>query len=494
MDNDNCPLIVCGHQPELFHPGVWAKNFLLDSLVHTTDGIGLNLIVDNDALASTHIAIPVGSKERPAIEHVPFDAEPNTNTQPAEEVVIRDALLFRSFADRATSALNCWPVEPLVCSIWPTAVAMLSREPFEASANGPQSCRLSDVLTAARRRAERSVGLCNLELPMSQLSQTEAFAWFVGHLLADVRRLHATYNEVVETYRRVNHVRSSSQPVPNLMIGLSGGSSNATTDDWLEVPFWIWKAGDSRRGRLFVKQTTTELLLANEFDALGSLPLSSSSDPSKCVLQLREMMSRGLKIRTRALTTTMFARVFLGDAFLHGLGGAKYDEMTDRLIARLFGVAPPAYLTMTATAHLPIPCWGTTPLNEAQLRHRLWDLSHNVERHVTSSAWTSSNRGEAESLLVEKQQLVAEQLEKDARPRSHSDRREKADNFQRCRRLRTINQRLTQLAETTQNMLAEKLQTARNHLAANDILRSREFSFCLFSADVLIPLLNRLSH
>ena len=40
------------------------------------------------------------------------------------------------------------------------------------------------------------------------------------------------------------------------------------------------------------------------------------------------LQTRGIKLRSRALTTTMFVRLFLADAFLHGIGGAKYDEVT----------------------------------------------------------------------------------------------------------------------------------------------------------------------
>ena len=39
--------------------------------------------------------------------------------------------------------------------------------------------------------------------------------------------------------------------------------------------------------------------------------------------------SRGIRLRTRALTTTLFARYVLGDLFVHGIGGAKYDELGD---------------------------------------------------------------------------------------------------------------------------------------------------------------------
>ena len=52
--------------------------------------------------------------------------------------------------------------------------------------------------------------------------------------------------------------------------------------------------------------------------------------------RLAELSSRGIKLRTRALTTTLFARLVLSDMFLHGIGGAKYDQVTDRDRAVVF--------------------------------------------------------------------------------------------------------------------------------------------------------------
>lgn len=477
---NNLPLVVSGHQPELFHPGVWAKNFLLHQLAVGAGGIGLNLIVDSDTLASTRIAVPVGSKEKPTLEQIPFDADasPNEQNLPSEERVIRDSSLFQSFGVRISNALACWPIDPLVRTIWPAATSMLSHK----------SLRISDALTAARRHAERLAGLKNLELPLSRLSESESFAWFVCHLLSNVRRLHATYNEVVEQYRQVNRVRSVSHPLPNLAVGRAFDQRNSATiaDDWFEVPFWIWRTGDSERSRLFVKQTASDIFLSNGKEELGSLSLSAKVDPARSVSQLRDLMASGLKLRTRALTTTMFARLFLSDAFLHGLGGAKYDEMTDRLIARLFGVTPPAYLTVTATAHLPIPSWDTTSFEVSQKLHQLNDFKNNVERHIAASSWTDADRREAESLMIEKRQLIAEQVEQDSLSATDPRHKLKRDNLQRCRRMRLINQRLVQLAESTRFQMATNLQKAQAQLAANEILRSRELSFCLFPCDVLV--------
>ena len=52
------PLVVTGHQPELFHPGVWVKNFAPAALARAHGGLGLNLIVDNDLPKSASIRVP----------------------------------------------------------------------------------------------------------------------------------------------------------------------------------------------------------------------------------------------------------------------------------------------------------------------------------------------------------------------------------------------------------------------------------------------------
>lgn len=478
------PLIVSGHQPELFHPGVWVKNFVLDHLAKATGGIGLHLIVDNDAVSSTRIAVPVGSREAPRIESISFDAD--AGTMPWEEAPLRDETQFRSFADRVTAALACWPIEPMLSEIWPAVVEQVARLPMP---------RLSDLLTIVRREAERRLGLNNLELPISRLCETESFAWFVCSLLSDPQRTHAIYNEVVAEYRRVNRVHNRQHPVPDL-----GSRPGDAEGDWLESPFWIWRSGDSRRGRLFVRATSSELQLANGETVIASLPHPDAGSAESTVSELRALSSRGWKLRPRALTNTLFARVFFADAFLHGIGGAKYDEMTDRLIARIFGVTPPSFLTVTATHHLPLGGWNVTESDVATLKHRLWDFDHTPERHLSlpsnrrtgnvspqvvadddeTRGLTPPVRQEFAALLAEKQSLIAEQHAQDTLDRHDPRRASRAENNQRRRRLRAISQRLAALASTTHAAFTAELQAAEAQLAANAILQSREFSFCLF--------------
>lgn len=63
------PLLLAGHQPELFHPGVWAKNFALSGLASATARQAVNLVIDGDTLKAA--SLRAGSAEMPSVESVP---------------------------------------------------------------------------------------------------------------------------------------------------------------------------------------------------------------------------------------------------------------------------------------------------------------------------------------------------------------------------------------------------------------------------------------
>jgi hypothetical protein len=60
-----------------------------------------------------------------------------------------------------------------------------------------------------------------------------------------------------------------------------------------------------------------------------------------------------VRLSPRALTLTMFFRLALVDQFIHGIGGGRYDQVTDRLIARHFNIEPPRFCVTTATLYFP---------------------------------------------------------------------------------------------------------------------------------------------
>ena len=306
-------IIASGHQPELFHPGVWVKNVAVSRLADATDSVGLNLIVDSDTVTSRQIRIPGGSPEQPVFESLAFDAP--GEVMPWEEARIQDESLLASFAERVATAIAGFPARDstetaLFASVWKQAVQ-----------RGSRSGSLAEVLSLARVLAEKQFGLGNLELPVSRLCQLETFAWFAADVLLRADEFRSVHNRTLDEYRQVNRIRSRTHPVPEL----------AEHDGWIEVPFLVWREGESKRQPVFVRVEADEIRLAPGPDE-AAVFAQSTKDAEKLANQINNLAGQGIRFRTRALTTTLFTRLCLADLFVHGIGGAKYDEMTDRIL------------------------------------------------------------------------------------------------------------------------------------------------------------------
>ncbi len=66
-------IFLAGHQPELFHPGVWLKNFALGGLARRHHATAINLVIDSDTTKSLGLRVPGGSPDRPGVELICFD-------------------------------------------------------------------------------------------------------------------------------------------------------------------------------------------------------------------------------------------------------------------------------------------------------------------------------------------------------------------------------------------------------------------------------------
>ena len=459
VDPQSC--VVSGHQPELFHVGVWSKNFTLSGLAHRFQSTPINLVIDNDTLNTTTIRIPAGTRERLRIDRLLFDTP--RPVLPWEEAKVLDQDLFRMFGETISCQLSAsWGFDPLIGDAWKAAVNQLSI-----------STRLCDCLTAMRAQVERSWGLRNLELPMSQLCETEPFLWFVAHLLSRLPELYQTYNNAVAGYRREHQLRNRMQPVPDL----------ERQGEWLEVPFWIWQRGDIQRGRLFARQVGSICELRNQTEVVARIPLAREGSLEGAVKQLSDFPARGLRLRTRALTTTLFARLFLADLFVHGIGGAKYDAMTDQICERLFGMKAPSFLTVSATLYLPLG--DPFDVKERELReinHKLRDLTYNPDRHLEQVPETSA-------LIAEKNNLLASAT---ALRQSNKLRgRLTPDQHRRLTEIRVALQKHTEVVRSGYEATRAKV---RAQLSANALVRDREYAFALHPENQLRQFLTPLSH
>ena len=447
---EDAPLILAGHQPQLFHAGVWIKNFALSSLARYVDGRSINLLIDNDILRNPAIRVPVGSGSHRHVSTIAFDrvGEPI----PYEERGITDLRQFQTFGHRVEEAIQSVVDSPLIEDYWP-----LVQQATERSHN------VGRCLAEARHRLEGQWGQDTWEVPLSVVCDSRPFAWFTAHLLANAPSLHEVYNSSLTEYREINRVRSRSHPVPDL----------AVDEPWLEVPFWLWTSETPHRRRVFVRSCGEGLELSDREDTRIRLPLTADRDAEPAVERLADLAKQGIRLRPRALTTTVYARLFLSDLFLHGIGGAKYDQLTDLIMNRFFGVQPPCFMTLSATLLLLKDRTRGMLEEIRETRQLLREFRYHPERHLAQSAETAR-------LIEEKRAWIARDLPRGQRGERHAH-------------IERVNLALqSQLADRSEQLskeLAETIARLRQHQP----LASREFSFCLFSEATLRPLLLELS-
>lgn len=448
------PLVVTGHQPELFHPGVWVKNFAVGGIAAESGGVGLNLIVDNDLPKSSSIRVPRLDPAGIQLSRIEFDEW--GGEVPFEEMIVRDESRFAAFGERVRDSLGGAVADPLIESFWPIAVEKRR-----------YSDRVGERFAAARRTIEADWGVKNLEIPLSAVCETESFLWFTSHLLAQLPRFQAVHNEALVRYRAAYGIRSRHHPVPAL----------ARRGEWSEAPFWIWRVQEPRRRPLMVRQLarTMELRIDGEHGPLMEIPLGPDREACCAVEQLLTLPAQGVRLRTRALTTTMFARLLLGDLFVHGIGGAKYDELGDEVIRRFFGIEPPRYLTLSMTLWLNL---GTDPASVDRLHaveHGLRDLTFNPDRHLGSSA-----ASEAARWVEAKRAAIAAPVE------THSQRVERFAELRRC------NEAMQGWVEESRQRLLEERARVRSGLHRNALAHSREYAFVLHSESRLRAAMGQL--
>ncbi len=439
------PLLVTGHQPELFHPGVWVKNILIYRLARQYGLQPLHLIVDNDTLKSSSVRLPVWERFQPsAIELIRLPFDRFEGETPYEDRPVLDHALWQQFPEQLQAATKNWDFIPLAARYWVT---------LEQST--PAALSVGEHFSALRRQLEHNWGIFNLELPLSHICASRAFAYFLYEIFGDLPRFHDQYNRSVQVYRRVHRIRSRSHPVPDL--AMSGA--------WFEVPLWGWRAGQSRRERVWAQSHGDKLELAFK-EAQCELPRESLEAFADAWLAHQHS---GLRIRSRALLTTLFARLALADVFIHGIGGGKYDEVTDLLIRGFFQVKPPGFMVVSATLHLPFSHFPADRITvqslQRQQRRLLWQPYQYLDGQPLASEW--------DQLVRERTAWV------NYTPPDRLGRRERF--FQLQALTRSLRPAVAdQLAE-----LEHALTEAEHQAHANARLRRRDYSFILYPESYL---------
>jgi hypothetical protein len=272
----------------------------------------------------------------------------------------------------------------------------------------------------------------------------------------------------------LHRLRSAAQPLPDL----------SEVEGWIETPFWFWTEKNPTRRPVFVQTTSEGLLLSDRQQWQETLPRSSDGDPQAALQRLQQWQQRGIKLRSRALITTLYARLLLADTFIHGIGGAKYDQVTDSLCQRFFGILPPAFATLSGTLRLPIDHAAVSPARLGELRHSLRELRYHPEAHLDQLELDRADeavRADVEAWVAQKKRWV-----QTAKTPSNASERHV--------QIVAANQALQRWHQGRRTKLEHELVTTTAQTRKNQILESREYPCFLFPRELLREFLLDFSH
>ena len=434
-------VVATGHQPDLYHPGVWLKAFALQRIARDSGSVGLDLVVDTDGFDAVGLAAP-RLTPRPVRAEVPLASGAGVSCYrfapaPSQQDV-------ESFARQGAELLAGLPhAGPAECfARYCEGLRVASREAGD----------LSEAMTVARRRYEGPAGTDYLELPVSVMAQSTAYARFVVHLAQDAQAFRDCFNGELTAYREASGIRTAAQPFPDLD---SEGSV-------VELPFW--SSTETRRLPLWAERSGSSVKLRTRDGLLCELP----SDPDEAV---EAFLAQAGPVYPRAVAMTSFVRLVLSDLFIHGTGGGRYDSLTDAVIRGFFGIEPPAFVVASATLHLPLELPDVSDDDLSAVRQRLHRLRHNPDQALAElgEKWgTEHDRIRAAELAAEKASLV----ERIGRP----DAERKALGLE----IRRANERLAELIAPVADACAAEAERLAELRAGREVLADRTYPFCLW--------------
>lgn len=435
------PIVMTGHQPELYHPGVWVKDFLLDRFSKDAAATAIDLVVDSDAFDAVSITAP---RMRPRVERCEVKLASGGPDACFASTPVPSTVEIGSFCEKGAAALE-------------TLRTSAIRKHFEAFCGllkgaAEDARNVAEFVTFARRRYESCVGTTYLELPVTSLARSGAFAAFVVDVAQDAGRFVAAYNDELDEYRAITNTRSPAQPFPNLERG----------GERFELPFW--HLGGERRETVWAEaRADGGCTLVAGGTALLTLP----PEPEDAV---EALAAARLALAPKAVALTLFARVFVADLFIHGIGGARYDRVTDGVIRRYFGIEPPQFVVASMTMYLPLGAHIVSDEELAAATERVNRFDHNPDSLLDQVDFESrTERVAAVDLAAEKESLVT------AIARPDADRKVLGS------RIRDINEKLRSLLGPYGTELRADLERLKAERAVAEVLTDRTYPFCFWS-------------
>ena len=440
-------IIQTGHSPALAHPGAVIKHSLVNSIAKKSNGIGINMVVDNDAGNDNCLNIPDINSLGSSVERMEY--HPGLRNLAFEEIRYADSTQLSTLKERVLKSVHDPDMKKTFEDFINIAVTLSG-----------ETLQFSDLFTFARHAFLTRFGINNLEVPVSHISETDPFLNFFLHITANLKCFVDVYNAKLREYRKLKKISSKANPLPDLM----------EKGFVVEMPFWMWKRDEPRKNLFASVANESRVSIICENKVVEHFDFGGRNGSTKNLERLKTLISNGIKIRPKAIANTMYSRLFFSDLFVHGIGGAKYDLITDEIIREFFGVEPPEYATISATLHLPYKPFDVSGEDITKLKHVIKDMGYNPDRYASGEIMEDAGMI---SLINEKNDLIA---------KTSYDTKEKHLAFGRIKQLNGLmKEKITPLIKEKE----KEMDDLEKKIKYNSIVTNRNYPFCLYPEAML---------
>jgi len=465
---DHHTIIQTGHQPTFFHPGIWIKNIFLNEISKSPPDnrkLGLNIILDNDHYQEPSFNLPIlFDSGFLKLEKINFLSK--SANLPFEESSLPSFEQIKEFYNNVIPKIKSLKNKNIINNFINFSKC-LEKSLYLCQQENDKG-NLGEFLGVARRYFENDTNPTYLELPFSKICDSDEFLSFFWEITQNIDLFSKIYNSKLDAYRKQHKIRYKVNPLPDLQI----------KDKLIELPFWVWKKGDIRK-KLYILKEEKSLFLYNEI--YGKLILFKKNNP-KNLPRLKNILKKNqIKIRPKALMLTLYNRLFIADLFIHGIGGAKYDMVTDGIIKEFFKVEPPYFITISTTLLLDLKSLhSSTSSSIPLLKKKLRDFNFNPESFISDIDLLENDKFRVSPLIKRKTELI-KKIKVAVAP---IEKREISQEISQ------INHAIKEKLLPLKIELEEKLVMEEKKEKQTEIYNFREFPFCFFSAKELRNLLN----
>ena len=284
-------IVMAGHQPVVYHPGIIEKTKRLGALATETGSYALNVAIDTDEGDGGRLLWPRRDGDDVVIKQ---------GSLATGELLYRDQ---RVVSKGESAVLFAELKSDLISSGCGASVEGAEKAERLFGALEGESIVLANAIV---RKSLRDAAYD--EVPLSLFLQAPSVREFLDRIVRDGERFVELYNTTLERYRTEHKIKNPANPFPNMTV----------TPEEIELPLWEL-LGSSRKGVVVGRSGTRTI--PNLLAPRGSI-------------------------------VTLLLRGVCSELFIHGIGGGKYDQFVNAFAEGYLGAPLPRFVVASATEYL----------------------------------------------------------------------------------------------------------------------------------------------